>query len=323
MLVLGLQGSPRLHGNTSFLCSVLLKEAQHLGVRTQRIDVARQAISGCVACGICEKEGFCPVDDDMQAVYPLLREADLVVMATPVFFYGATAQLKSLIDRCQAFWARRYVHGLVDPKSSSRQGVLVSVGATRGENLFDGIVLTAQYFFDAVGAAFEEKLTYRRVEAPGEIKSHPTAERDARRFIQHWVSARQGRKKLIFLGSDNTGWSQIAGAFAQYHGGGRVEVQSAGVNAGAEIKPEVQELLGEKGMDLAFRAPQPLKHAMEFVKPDLIVSLGSDAQRTAEGLDVPVETWELGAERIDVDAGETRRIRDDIEKRVLTLIARC
>lgn len=320
MLVLGLQGSPRMHGNTSFLCSVLLDEAEKRGVRTKRIDAARVAISGCVACGTCEKEGFCPVDDDMQSTYPLLKEADLIVLATPVFFYGATAQLKSLIDRCQAFWARRYVHGLVDPKCSSRQGVLVSVGATRGKNLFDGIVLTAQYFFDAVGAAMQGRLTYRRIEAAGEIKSHPSAETDARRFIQDWVSRRRDRKKLIFLGPENSGWSQIAAAFAQYHGGGRVEVQSAGVDAAPEIRPEVVELMGEKGLDMAFRAPQSLERAMQIVDPDLIVSLGCDVPRTARNPEVAFEAWELGAERVGVDALSARQIRDDIERRVKQLV---
>ena len=99
MFVLGLQGSPRIKGNTSILLSSFLAEAERLGAHTQNLDVARMNISPCQECGTCEKKGFCPIDDDMQQVYPLLRQADIIVMATPIFFYGPTAQMKALIDR--------------------------------------------------------------------------------------------------------------------------------------------------------------------------------------------------------------------------------
>ena len=164
MFILGLQGSPRIKGNTSILLSSFLTEAERLGARVKHIDVAKMDISPCQECGICEEKGFCPIDDDMQAIYPLFRQADIIVMASPVFFYGPTAQMKAVIDRTQALWARKYVHKLIDPGRKWRQGFLLSLGATKGKNLFNGISLTARYFFDAVGASFEGTLTYRQIE---------------------------------------------------------------------------------------------------------------------------------------------------------------
>ena len=137
MFVLGLQGSPRLKGNTSLLVSAFLERAEGLGARTLRVDVARKKISPCQECGTCEREGFCPIDDDMQEMYFLLWEADIIVMGTPVFFYGPTAQLKALIDRSQALWARKYVHKIADPGRKWRRGCVLSVGATKGKNLFE------------------------------------------------------------------------------------------------------------------------------------------------------------------------------------------
>jgi hypothetical protein len=69
MFVLGLQGSPRIKGNTSILLSEFLAEAGSLGAYTKRLDVARMSITPCQECGICEKEGFCPIDDDMQQIF--------------------------------------------------------------------------------------------------------------------------------------------------------------------------------------------------------------------------------------------------------------
>jgi arsenate reductase len=113
MFVLGLQRSPRTKGNTNILLSAFLDEAERLGAHTHDVNVARLQISPCEECGTCEKEGFYPIDDDMQQIYSLLRQADIIVMASPVFFYGPTAQMKALIDRylkrykrknvCQAF----------------------------------------------------------------------------------------------------------------------------------------------------------------------------------------------------------------------------
>ena len=116
----------------------------------------------------------------MQEIYPLLRQADIIVMATPIFFYGPTAQMKALIDRSQALWARKYAHRLTDPGRKWRRGFLLALGATKGKNLFEGVNLTAKYFFDAVGASFEGSIAYKQIEGSGDIKKHPTALSDTK-----------------------------------------------------------------------------------------------------------------------------------------------
>ena len=90
MFVLGLQGSPRAKGNTGILLSAFLDEVERLGGRVSTLDATKMKVMPCLGCGACERKGYCPQDDDMQAAYPLLRKADLVVLATPIYFYGPT-----------------------------------------------------------------------------------------------------------------------------------------------------------------------------------------------------------------------------------------
>ncbi len=80
-------------------------------------------------------------------IYPEIWDSDLIILATPMFFYGPTAQVKALIDRSQALWTRKYVKGLEDPGRKHRKGLFMGVGATKGKNLFDGSKLIAKYFF--------------------------------------------------------------------------------------------------------------------------------------------------------------------------------
>jgi multimeric flavodoxin WrbA len=132
-------------------------------------------IAGCIECGGCDETGECVVDDDMQSVYPQLLEADVIILASPIFFYGITAQAKALIDRCQALWCRRYLDKApAHERTFSRgRGYLISVGATKGANLFQGAELVAKYFFDALDKSYEGGVLVKAVDGKGEIAKRP------------------------------------------------------------------------------------------------------------------------------------------------------
>ena len=119
--------------------------------------------------------------------------------ATPIFFYNCTAQLKAVIDRCQTFWARKYRLKLKDPGSETRRGYLLAVGATRGKNLFEGLNLTASYFFDAIDASFEGSLTYRGIEHRKDMEKHPTMRKDVQHAIEKLLQPLMERKKIFFF----------------------------------------------------------------------------------------------------------------------------
>ena len=319
MFFLGLQGSPRLKGNTQYLLSLFLTEAEKQGAQTHTVQIDRKNILPCKEYVVCEKKGFCPIKDDMESeIYALLRKADIVVAATPVFFYGFTAQFKALIDRCQTLWARKYRLKLKDPGCNTRKGYLLSVGATRGTNLFEGVKLTATYFFDAIDAEFAGSLTYRNIEAPGDLAQHPTAATDVESAVSGLMAPTLKREKILFICRENTVLSQMAGAFTQFFAGDAFEVLSAGIAPEDRIDSTVETVMAEKGIDMAFRTPRSLEQVMTGTLPDRVVTLGPGAVPSVLST-VTAEHWDLSAPTTkSVDF--MRKLRDVIEDRATELI---
>ena len=185
--ILGIMGSPRRHSNTEMLLDKVLEGAKEMGAEVEKVLVSALKISPCLELYECRKEGKCPIKDDMRRLYEKLTEADYVVFASPIFFYGITSQAKAIVDRCQALWVRKHVLGMGKDDKRIRRGVFISVGATRGEKLFDGAILTVKYFFDAVNVEYIGDLLIKGVDNKSEIKEHPTALQDAFRLGQELV----------------------------------------------------------------------------------------------------------------------------------------
>jgi multimeric flavodoxin WrbA len=175
--VLGLFGSPRRGGNTDLLLEAALKGAAEEGARVEGIHLCDFRVAPCRECLACFNNGTCVLDDDMQGIYPRLLEADIVILASPIFFYGITGWAKAMVDRCQALWARKYV--LHDPalktENRRRAGFFISVGGTKGPRMFEGSVLTVKYFFDAFNTNYSGELLFRGVDACGDIQKDPDA----------------------------------------------------------------------------------------------------------------------------------------------------
>lgn len=171
-------GSPRRGGNTELLLDAFLEGAGEGGAMGEKIPVSELEISPCTECLECEAAGECVIADDMAGVYPKLLEADRIVVASPIFFYGLPAGLKALVDRCQALWYRRKDRG--GEGEPERPGFALLVGATRGRKLFDGALLTIRYFLQAIPARLDGSLVYREIEEKGEILSRPEVLEEAR-----------------------------------------------------------------------------------------------------------------------------------------------
>lgn len=101
--VLILSGSPRKNGNSDILCDEFMKGAVEAGNEVEKIRVAEKNIGYCRACYAC-KNGPCAIKDDMTEVLQKMIDADVIVLASPVYFYSVDAQLKALIDRTVARW---------------------------------------------------------------------------------------------------------------------------------------------------------------------------------------------------------------------------
>jgi len=174
MKILGIMGSPRILGNTDILLNQALKGAMEQGAEIEKLIVDKLKIEPCREYYGCRKNGNCIIEDDMESIYASLIQSDRVIVASPIFFYGLTSQLKALIDRCQALWCRKYILKQEIP-GPIRYGSFIGVGATRGDKLFTGSILTIKYFFEVIGAKYFSELLIRGVDNKGEIKKQKDA----------------------------------------------------------------------------------------------------------------------------------------------------
>ncbi len=310
MEILGLQGSPRKNGNSDYLLSAFMDQARSYGARTTILEVARMKIKPCLELTVCEKKGTCPIQDEMAGrVYGLLRRAEIVVVASPVFFYNVPAQLKALVDRSQTLWARKYRLRLRDPKAGRRKGFLLSVGATAGARLFEGMELTMRYFFDAIDATFAGSLTYKGIEGKGQVKEMPRLAADLKQAAAEVCAAFHNRPKVLFLGRQNSGASRMAAAFAQAAAGNRLDIASAGIDPAPAISPETVAAMAAKGLDLAFQLPRSLAGLGAGFRPDYLVTTSKAADSCCPGAGNRIN-WKID-DRLPAD-----RLRDEIKTKV-------
>ncbi len=178
MSILAIMGSPRKGGNSDLLLDEFLRGVEEGGGEFEKLSVGDLKISPCREILACEKDGECVIKDDMNSVYEKLLEAEKIVIAAPIFFYGFPAHFKALIDRCQVLWVRKHLLG-VEPAGGSRRAFALLLGATKGERLFDGVLLTLRYFLEPLNAGLAGTLLYRKVEKKGDIRNHPTAMKEA------------------------------------------------------------------------------------------------------------------------------------------------
>lgn len=113
MKIVGISGSPRANGNTDILVQEALKAASEMSVKTEFIPLSGKKIKPCNGCGTCRTEsskGICAIkDDDVPRIYEAMKEADGIIVASPVYFLSVTAQIKALFDRSVIL---RYAKGI-------------------------------------------------------------------------------------------------------------------------------------------------------------------------------------------------------------------
>jgi len=161
MNILILSGSPRKDGNTELLAEAFAKgAAEHHHVEI--VSVRDYKVNPCLGCNACFKtDRICAQKDDMATIYEKIGQADMLVIASPVYFYGISAQLKAVIDR---------LHNPIRDTFNIKKMALLLVGAATLPELFNAIL--AEYnlclkFFNMEDAG---KVLVRGVKDKGDIK---------------------------------------------------------------------------------------------------------------------------------------------------------
>lgn len=191
MKVLGILGSPRREGNTEILLDEALRGASDNGGLCEKVILRDLKITPCLEIYKCAEDGVCAIQDEMQGLFPKIIQAERLILASPIFFYSVPALAKAMIDRCQSLWAKKYILKLPVSPIAERKGVFISVAATRGKKLFDGVRLTVQYFFDAIDVAYSDELFVRGADEQGEVRDQPEALKAAYDLGQRLVTDKE------------------------------------------------------------------------------------------------------------------------------------
>jgi multimeric flavodoxin WrbA len=191
--IVAIYGSPRRRGNTATLLKHAVQGAVDAGAQVNEIILRDLKMSPCLEIYACKKEGKCAIKDDFHNVVDQILSADGLILASPIFFYTVSAHTKILMDRCQSLWVKKYwidkvPFGQWEPK---RKGLFISVGATKGKKLFNGVLLTVKYFFDVLDMELFKSLLYRSLEFEGDVLKHPE-------FLEEAYEAGKALAKALF-----------------------------------------------------------------------------------------------------------------------------
>jgi multimeric flavodoxin WrbA len=174
-MILAIYGSPRRRGNTATLLDKAVAGALENGAQVEKIVLRDLSIAPCLEIYGCKTTGRCVIQDDFQRVYDQLLECAGLMLASPIFFYSVSAHTKCLMDRCQSLWVKKYwiekkIFGKTRPW---RRGLFISAGATHGKRLFDGALLTVNYFFDVLDMELSQTLLCRGLDFEGDVLQRP------------------------------------------------------------------------------------------------------------------------------------------------------
>jgi multimeric flavodoxin WrbA len=180
MKTIAFLGSPREEGNTDLLLREAIRGIEESGSTVRLFRLNDMTIMPCQNCGGCDETGLCIYDDDMTQIYEAIRDADRVILASPIFFFNISAQSKAMIDRCQAFWCEKYLLKKTLPGGKyGRKGLLLLVGGMKKEIGVQCAEATSKAFFRTISVPEHNTLAYIGIDAKGAILKHPTALKEA------------------------------------------------------------------------------------------------------------------------------------------------
>ncbi len=172
MKALGINGSPRIGGNTDILLDKVLEGARSKGAKTEKVVLNDLKFSPCQECENLRDDGSCIIEDDMQPLYRKIEEADGIILASPIFFGSLSAQTKMMIDRFQCIWRAKYILKK-DIFKKKKIGGFISVEGTTREDFFHNAKSIVKNLFATINVNYKEELFCSGVDEKGDILKYP------------------------------------------------------------------------------------------------------------------------------------------------------
>lgn len=159
--VLILSGSPRKGGNSDLLCDEFMRGAKEAGHQVEKIRVQEKKVACCIACYACRNTGVCAIKDDMAEIMQKMIDCDVMVLASPVYFYSVDAQLKAVIDRSVCRWT----------EVKNKEMYYIMTAADEEKTSMDTTLACFRGYADCVEGAVEKGVIYGTgVYEAGEVK---------------------------------------------------------------------------------------------------------------------------------------------------------
>lgn len=182
--------SPRANGNTDSIGTALFKELNDLLLPTEIIPLRSLSIRPCISCGFCithQDQCFLEANDEVGWLFDKIRAANTLIIASPIFFYGPPAQLKSFIDRSQKYWnSSNYT--LYEPISNNPflKPAFVTLIAARnkGNLVFEATLLILKCFFQCIGFSLYDTLLLRDLDGPHDFSNSNQAQAQVSSFAK-------------------------------------------------------------------------------------------------------------------------------------------
>lgn len=164
--VLILSSSPRRNGNSDSLSNEFMRGAIERGNKVEKIFLRDKKINPCTGCSVCSRDKMpCPQKDDAAEIIAKMLEAEVIVMATPVYFYAMSAQMKTLIDRCCGPYT----------EMKNKEFYFISTAAEESPEIMDRVVANFKGFLDCLeNPVIKGTIFCGGVWHAGEIKGSPT-----------------------------------------------------------------------------------------------------------------------------------------------------
>ncbi len=170
--ILGINSSPREGGNTQVLLGRFLQGALDNGGRSEVVVLNNLKFTPCQECENLPENKRCIIQDELQELFPRVDEADILVVASPIFFGSLSAQAKMMIDRFQCHWRAKEILKL-DLKQKPKEGVFLCVEASDREDFFQNAKSIVKNFFATVNARYSAEVFCKGVDGKNAILRRP------------------------------------------------------------------------------------------------------------------------------------------------------
>ena len=180
--IVALFGSNVLVGNIDKLLTEAIRGAEEAGCTVKRVDVVQANLSGCKQIYHCMDKVHCVIQDEAEHYLSLLKEADGIIVATPVMTYGIPGHLKSFVDRCQPFYMAKYHRKdpfITSEHAKIRKTLFICISGMNTPDVFIGPLLTVKAFCQIIDAKYFDELLQNDMDTIKKIETKPEVLKEA------------------------------------------------------------------------------------------------------------------------------------------------